>query len=304
MINTSVEICKVKFKNPVITASGTFGFGAEFAKFFDLSKLGGICVKGLTLKPREGNAPPRIAETPSGVLNSVGLQNPGVMGFIKDELPRLLKIDTKIIANIAGDTVSEYKELASILSDTGTHMIELNISCPNVEKGGALFGGDPLMVERVTAAARGGTKKPLIVKLSPNVTDIREAARAAEAGGADAVSLVNTLIGMKIDIKTQKPFFKRGVGGLSGPAIKPVAVRMVWEAARAVSIPVIGMGGIMNGEDAVEFLLAGAALIAVGTANFKDPFASLRVLEGISEYMKENNIADISEIIGGVNTGK
>ncbi len=300
MINTSVNFCGVTFKNPVITASGTYGFGREYGEYVDLNRLGGITCKGLTLKMREGNKPPRIAETPAGILNSVGLQNPGVRYFAKQELMRLKKYDTNIIANIAGNTIEEYCEMAEILSDTDVHLIEMNISCPNVKQGGAAFGTCPKTVEEITSAVRKRCKKPLIVKLSPNVTDICEIARAAQSGGADALSLINTLLGMKIDINTRRPILANNVGGLSGPCVKPVAVRMVWQVKRAVNLPIIGMGGIASAEDAVEFLLAGASLVSVGTYNFVDPYVTLKVIEGIEQYMQAHGISDVSELVGAV----
>ena len=295
-----VEISGMKLKNPVIAASGTFGFGREYSEYIDLNKLGGISVKGLTLKPREGNKPPRIAETPAGILNSIGLQNPGVDAFIKDELPFLKQYDTAIIANIAGNTIEEYCELAEKLSDTDIDAFELNVSCPNVKEGGIAFGQDPKRVEAITKQVKKYSKKPLIIKLSPNVTDIGENAKAAEAGGADAISLINTLTGMKIDVERRAFVLANKTGGLSGPAIKPIAVRMVYQAACAVQIPIIGMGGIMNGEDALEFIMAGATMVAVGTANFINPKATMEVIDGIEAYLKRNNIKDINELIGCV----
>lgn len=296
----SVNIAGVTLKNPVVTASGTFGFGHEYGSFYDLSELGAICVKGLTLKPREGNKPPRIAETPSGILNSVGLQNPGVERFIRDEIPYLKRFDTKIIANIAGNTIDEYCTMAEILSSTDIDLVEMNISCPNVKEGGVAFGVNPKTVNEITAKVRKRCKKPLIVKLSPNVSDITETAKAAEEGGADALSLINTLLGMRIDIKTKRPILNNNVGGLSGPAVRPVAVRMVWQVSNAVKIPLIGMGGIMNGDDAIEFLLAGASAVAVGTACFVDPYAPVKVVKGISDYLDKYNVKTVKELTGSL----
>jgi len=301
-MNLSVDICGITFKNPIIAASGTFGFGREYADYIDLSLLGGISVKGLTLKPRFGNKPPRIAETPSGVLNSVGLQNPGVEYFIENELPWLKQHDTRIIANINGNTVDEYCELADRLSKCPIDLIEVNISCPNVKQGGMAFGINPDSVYNVTKEVRRVSLKPIIVKLSPSAPDIAEAARAAEKAGAEAISLVNTLPGMAIDIITRRPVLANITGGLSGPAIKPIALRMVWQAANEVKIPVIGMGGIMTGEDAVEFLLAGATAIQVGTANLVEPGASALILEQLKHYMETNNVKDVAELTRGLMT--
>lgn len=300
MADLSVNFAGVPFKTPVVVASGTFGFGREYAELFDLSALGGICVKGLTLRPRLGNPPPRIAETPMGILNSVGLQNPGVDRFIEDELPDLKTLGTNIIANISGDTVEEYAEMAEKLSEAGVDLIEVNVSCPNVKAGGAAFGVSPQGAAAVTRAVKRVSKVPVMVKLTPNVTDIAEIARAAEDAGADALSLINTILGMRIDIKTRRPVLRNNTGGLSGPAVFPVAVRMVWQARRAVKIPICGMGGIMTGEDAVEMMLAGADIVSVGTALFRDPLAPLRVTEGIARYLDENGYPNVSEITGKV----
>lgn len=294
----SIDIAGLRLKNPVIAASGTFGFGREHAVYMDLNRLGGISVKGLTLKPRQGNKPPRIAETPSGMLNSVGLQNPGVHAFIRDELPFLRRYDTAIIANAAGNTPEEYREMVEILSGVDIDAIELNLSCPNVKAGCAAFGTTAEGVSAVVSEVRPACKKPLIVKLTPNVTDIRETAMAAEASGADAVSLINTLLGMVIDINTRRPLLANNTGGLSGPAIRPVAVRMTYEAASVLKIPVIGMGGICTGADAIEFLLAGAAAVMVGTAGLIEPDACIKVLEGIESYMDKNNYCRIDDIKG------
>ena len=299
MAEMRVNIAGVEWKNPVTTGSGTFGFGREYSEFFDLSELGAICLKALSVKPRQGNPSPRIAETPKGILNSVGLQNPGAEAFLSKELPWLRQFDTKLIANLAGSTIEDYVQVAEMLGDS-VDMFELNISCPNVKEGGMAFGTDAKMIENVTSQVKQVSKVPLIVKLSPNVTDIAEMARAAEAGGADAVSLINTLFGMRIDVKTRRPVLRNNMGGLSGPAVKPVAVRMVYQVRQAVKIPIIGMGGITTGEDAVEFMLAGANAVAVGTAGIVDPYAWIRVRNGIEQYLNENNIADVNEIVGAV----
>jgi len=297
-IDLSVNIAGLRLKNPVIAASGTFGFGREFAEYIDLNELGGISVKGLTLKPRQGNKPPRIAETPAGILNSVGLQNPGVEAFIREEIPFLRQFDTAIIANIAGNTIEEYCEMARILSDADVDAIELNVSCPNVKAGCVAFGNSAAGISEITYRVKAHCKKPLIVKLTPNVTDIKEIAVAAEEAGADAISLINTILGMAIDIHRRRPILANNTGGLSGPAVKPVAVRMVHEASRAVKIPVIGMGGISNGDDAVEFMLAGATAVAVGTANFINPSACVEVKNGIESYLKMYNYNSVYDIVG------
>jgi len=299
-LDLSVNIAGMKLKNPVIAASGTFGFGREYSEFFDLNRLGGISVKGLTLEPRKGNEPPRIAETPGGILNSVGLQNPGVHAFIRDEIPFLRDFDTALIANVAGNTVEDYQAIVEILSDADIDAIELNVSCPNVKEGCLLFGSTAAGVFEVTGAVRKVCRKPLIVKLSPNVTDIAEIARAAEAAGADCVSLINTILGMSIDIGKRKPVLANVMGGLSGPAVKPVAVRMVYQTAKAVKIPIIGMGGISNGSDAVEFMLAGASAVMVGTAGFVNPDVWLETLQGIEEYMKENGFEKAADLTGSL----
>lgn len=291
-----VNIGGVELKNPVMTASGTFGSGKEYSEYMDLNKLGGLVVKGVSNLPWKGNDSPRIAETYGGMLNSVGLQNPGVEAFIKEDLPFLDKYDTKVIVNLAGRTIEDYCEVAERLGDTNVDMLELNISCPNVKEGGVAFGTDPAMAEEVTRAVKKVAKQPLIVKLSPNVTDIVAIAKAVVAGGADAVSLINTLLGMAIDIDKKKPILANIVGGLSGPAIKPVALRMVYQVARAVDVPIIGMGGIMTGEDAVEFILAGATGVAVGMANFTNPTATLDVLKGIEDYMVRHGFKSIQAI--------
>ncbi len=300
MSNMKLNIAGVEFKNPVIAASGTFGFGREYAEYINLNNIGGISVKGLTLEPRQGNPSPRIAETPSGILNSVGLQNPGVHAFVRDEISFLRKFDTKIIVNIAGNTIEEYCEMVSILNDADIDMIELNVSCPNVKKGCLAFGSTPEGVAEITKQVRRECKKPLIVKLTPNVTDIVSIAKAAENEGADAVSLINTLLGMVIDIHTRRPILHNNMGGLSGPAVKPVAVRMVYQVAKSVNIPIIGMGGISNHEDVIEFLLAGATAVMVGTTNFVNPTACTDIVENLESYMRDKHINQLSELIGKV----
>ena len=298
--NMKVNIAGVDFNNPIITASGTFGFGREYPEYYDVNKASRICVQPLTFITRQGNKPPRIAETPAGILNSVGLQNPGVKYFIENEVPFLKNYNSKVIANISGNTVEDYCNMAEILSNSQVDMLEMNISCPNVKEGGVAFGTNAKTVNYITQQVKKYCKQPLIVKLSPNVTDIKEIAKAAEDGGADAISLINTLLGMAIDVSTRKPILRNNVGGLSGPAIKPVAIRMVWEVASVVSVPIIGMGGIMTWQDAVEFMLAGADAIAVGTANFIDPLSCIKILEGLKQYLIENNIKDINEVVGKV----
>lgn len=295
-----VEIAGIKLKNPVIAASGTFGFGREYSEYIDLNKLGGISVKGLTLKPREGNKPPRIAETPGGILNSIGLQNPGVEAFIKNELPFLKNFDTAIIANIAGNTIEEYCELAERLSDTAIDAFELNVSCPNVKEGCVAFGNTVQGIAKITREVKKYCKKPLIVKLTPSVADIKEIGIAAEANGADAISLINTLLGMAIDIHTRKPILANNFGGLSGPAVKPIAVRMTYEVSSVVRVPVIGMGGISSGDDAVEFMLAGASAIMVGTWNFVNPKACIDVINQIESYLTKYNFDSVYDIIGKI----
>jgi dihydroorotate dehydrogenase (NAD+) catalytic subunit len=286
-------------KNPVMTASGTFGFGCEYSRLYDLNRLGAITVKGITIEPRRGNPPPRLIETPSGILNSIGLQNPGLEGFIGDELPYLRRLSTPVIVNISGNTIEEYAFLASELDRVeGVSALEVNVSCPNVKEGCMAFGIKKDSLFSVVSAVRKSTTLPVIVKLSPNVRDIAEMAETAENAGADAVSLVNTFLGMAIDIDRKKPLLANTFGGLSGPAIKPIALRMVWEVYERVDIPVIGMGGIMNWKDAVEFILAGAASVAVGTANFVNPTAPLEIIDGIENYMIREGINDIRELIG------
>jgi dihydroorotate dehydrogenase (NAD+) catalytic subunit len=295
----SINIAGIRMKNPVLTASGTFGYGEEISEVYDLSLLGGIVVKGLSLQAQAGNKPPRICETPAGMLNAIGLQNIGVRAFIRDKLPFLRTQDVAVIANIYGHRVEDYAEVARLLTTaSGVDGIELNISCPNVKKGGMAFGTDPGETRRVVCAVREATSLPLIVKLSPNVTDITEFARIAEGEGADALSLINTLLGMAIDISTRQPKLANVVGGLSGPAIHPVALRMVYQVAKIVKVPLIGMGGIMTADDAVAFFLAGASAVAVGTANFVDPMSPIHILQGIGEYMSVHDMETMSDLIG------
>lgn len=297
-MSLAVKVAGVEFKNPVIMASGTYGNGECYTDLYPIDRLGGISCKGMTIEPRLGNPPPRIAETPSGILNSVGLQNIGVHGFIEKYLPVLKKSDCVIIANVAGAKVEDYAAAAEALDPTDVDMIELNISCPNVKAGGAAWGISKEGAATVTAAVRKATKKPLIVKLTPNVTDITEIAKAVEAEGADALSLINTLLGMRIDIKTRRPILHNNMGGLSGPAVFPVAVRMVRQCFKAVNIPIIGMGGIATWEDAVEIMLAGASAVQMGTAIFTDPYSPLKVIDGLENYMRENGIGELSDIVG------
>ena len=299
-ISTRIEFCGVNFKNPIITASGTFGSGQEYAEYFDLARLGGITTKGVSIVPWEGNPTPRVAETPSGMLNAIGLQNPGAEVFISRDLAFLKDIDTNVIVNLCGHSEEEYIAVAERMEETFVPLLELNVSCPNVKAGGIAFGTEPKKLEEITAAVKKRVKKPLIVKLSPNVTSIAEMAKAAEAGGADAVSLINTLLGMKIDVRKRKFLLANRTGGLSGPAIHPVAVRMVYEAARAVKIPVIGMGGVASAEDAIEMMLAGASLVAVGMMSFHDPLTAVKCVEGIEEFMMQEGVKDVQELIGAV----
>lgn len=299
-MNTKINFAGIEMKNLVTVASGTFGYGREFSNFFDLSKLGGIITKGTSLKPKSGNKPPRVCETASGMLNSIGLQNPGVEYFAENDLPFLRQYDTAIIVNACGSTIDEYVELCKILNTLDIDGVELNLSCPNVKKGCMAFGNTYDGVKEVTSQVRKVLDKPLIVKLTPNVTNIAEIAKAVEDAGADGVSLINTLLGMKIDINKRKPVLANNTGGLSGPAIKPVAVRMVYQVAQAVKIPILGMGGIVNGEDAIEFMLAGASAISIGAGNFISPTTSIDTIKQIEEYMKKNNIEDINEIVGKV----
>ncbi len=298
MKNLSFKIGNVEFKNPVMTASGTFGSGKEYADFVDLNKLGAVVVKGVSKTAWTGNDTPRIAEVYGGMLNSVGLQNPGVDVFIKEDIPFLRQFDTKIIVNVCGHSLDEYVEVTKSLQNADVDALELNISCPNVAEGCLSFGTDAKMVEKVVSTVKNVAKQPLIVKLTPNVTDITEIARASEIGGADAISLINTITGMKIDIHKKKPVLAKKMGGMSGPAIKPIAVRMVYQVNKVVNIPIIGMGGISNGDDAIEFILAGASGVAVGTANFINPYATIDVLNGIEAYMDKYNIKDLREIRG------
>ncbi len=300
MADLSVKIAGVEFSNPIIAASGTFGFGREYGEFYPLKKMGGISCKGITLKRRDGNLPPRIAETPSGILNAVGLQNPGVDVFIKEDLPWLKEQDTVVIANIAGNTHEDYCEMAEKLSDTDVDMIELNISCPNVKSGGVQFGTSCESVGAITAEVRRHCTKPLIVKLSPNVADIASIAQSAEANGADAISMINTLTGMRIDINTCRPIIHNNTGGMSGPAVFPIAVRMVWQAANAVKIPIIGMGGISTWQDAVEMMIAGASALQIGTVMFSDPYAPIKIAEGINNFLDQNSIKSVSELTGTI----
>ena len=299
-MNTKINFAGIEMKNPVTVASGTFGYGREYADFFDLGKLGAVITKGTSLKPKSGNKPSRVCETASGMLNSIGLQNPGVEYFANNDLPYLRKFDTKIIVNACGSSIDEYVELCKILNNLDIDGVELNLSCPNVKEGCMAFGNTYEGVKKVTSEVRKVLDKPLIVKLTPNVTDIAGIAKGVEDGGADAVSLINTLLAMKIDIYKRKPVLANNTGGLSGPAIKPVAVRMVYQVAQAVNIPIMGLGGIMTGEDAIEFMLAGATTVSIGAGNFVDPYTSIKTIEGIEEYMKKCNIDDINDIIGKV----
>ena len=299
-MNTKVNFAGIEMKNPVTVASGTFGYGREYADFFDLGKLGAIITKGTSLKPKSGNKPSRVCETPSGMLNSIGLQNPGVEYFANNDLPFLRKFDTKIIVNACGSSIDEYVELCKILNNLDIDGVELNLSCPNVKEGCMAFGNTYEGVKKVTSEVRKVLDKPLIVKLTPNVTDIAGIAKGVEDGGADAVSLINTLLAMKIDIYKRKPVLANNTGGLSGPAIRPVAVRMVYQVAQAVNIPIMGLGGIVSGEDAIEFMLAGATTVSIGAGNFIDPYTSVKTVEGIEEYMRKCNVDDINDIIGKV----
>jgi dihydroorotate dehydrogenase (NAD+) catalytic subunit len=298
-VNMAVNLGRLKLKNPVMTASGTFGYGEEYADYVDLNRIGAIVIKGLSLKPRLGNPPPRIMETAGGMLNAIGLQNIGVDAFIAEKLPFLQKFDAKVIANIYGETYAEYVKVAKKLSMAkGVHALEINISCPNVKKGGVSFGSDPKTAAEVTRQVKDETDLMVIVKLTPNVTDIAAIAEAVEKAGADAISLINTLAGMSVDLEKRKPNLRNITGGLSGPAIKPVALRMVWQVVQRVSVPVIGIGGIMTAEDALEFLILGAKAIQIGTANFINPHATIDILEGMQNYLQCNKIKDINQIIG------
>ena len=299
-MKTEVNLCGIKMKNPVTVASGTFGYGREYAEFIDLNKLGGIVTKGTSLKLRPGNKPPRVCEVPGGMLNSIGLQNPGVEYFAENDLPWLRQFDTKIIVNACGSTIEDYVELCRILNTLDIDGVELNLSCPNVKAGCLAFGTSYEGVKEVTSQVRKVLDKPLIVKLTPNVTDITAPAKGAEDAGADGISAINTLLGMKIDIDKRRPILANNTGGFSGPAVRPVAVRMVYQIAQAVNIPILGLGGIMNGEDAIEFMLAGATAVSIGSGNFYDPETSINTIEDIEKYMKKHNIEDINEIIGKV----
>lgn len=299
-MNTSVNLCGVTLKNPVMTASGTFGSGEEFSEFVDLNKLGAVVTKGVANVPWPGNPTPRVAEVYGGMLNAVGLQNPGIELFCKRDIPFLKKYDTRIIVNVCGRSTADYCEVVERLADEPVDMLEINISCPNVKEGGIAFGQDPKAVEAITNEVKKVAKQPVIMKLSPNVTDITEMAKAAEAGGADALSLINTITGMKIDINRRCFVLANKTGGMSGPAIHPVAVRMVYQTAQAVQVPIIGMGGIMNAEDAIEMILAGATAVSVGTANFADPSVTEKIVIGIEDYMRKFQVNDIKELVGAV----
>lgn len=299
-MNMSVELAGVTLKNPVMTASGTFGSGEEFSEFVDLNRLGAVVTKGVANIPWEGNATPRVAEVYGGMLNAIGLQNPGIDLFIKRDIPFLKQYDTKIIVNVCGKSAADYCEVVDRLSDQPVDLLEINISCPNVKEGGIAFGQDPKSVEQITKEVKKYAAQPVIMKLSPNVTDITEMAKAAEAGGADVLSLINTLTGMKIDIHKRKFALANKTGGLSGPAIHPVAVRMVYQTAQAVKLPIIGMGGIATAEDAIEMMLAGATAVSVGTANFHNPAVTEEIIAGMEAYLKEQNMEDIRELIGAV----
>jgi len=303
LTDLKVKVGKVTFKNPVLVASGTFGYGEEYSELFDLNQLGGIVTKSITLNPREGNPPPRTCETPSGMLNSIGLANVGVESFVKEKLQFFRKFKTKVIVNVAGSTRDEYLKVVEKLNRAkGIDMLEMNISCPNVKEGGMAFGSDPESAYRCVKSIRFATDYPLLTKLTPNVKDIVEIAQAVEEAGTDCISLINTLVGMAVDSKTKKPLLKTVTGGLSGPAIKPVALAMVWKVSQKVEIPVVGIGGITNAQDALEFLLAGASLIQVGTANFVDPRTSIKIIQGLEKYCYENNIKNLKEIIGKLET--
>ncbi len=299
-MNTKVNLAGVELKNPVMTASGTFGSGMEYSEFVDLNKLGAVVTKGVANVPWPGNPTPRIAETSCGMLNAIGLQNPGIDVFCERDLPFLQKYDTKIIVNVCGHSTEEYCEVVERLADEKVDLLEINISCPNVKEGGIAFGQDPKAVEAITKEMKKRAKQPIIMKLSPNVTDITEMAKAAEAGGADVLSLINTLTGMKIDINRRTFALANKTGGMSGPAVKPIAVRMVYQVANAVKVPIIGMGGITTAEDAMEFILAGATAVSIGTANFINPYATAEVVKGIEDYMKKYHVEDINELIGAV----
>ena len=299
-MNMSVDLCGVTLKNPVMTASGTFGAGEEYSEFVDLNRLGAVVTKGVANVPWEGNKTPRVAEVYGGMLNAIGLQNPGIDLFIERDIPFLKQYDTKIIVNVCGHTTEEYIEVVDRLADQPVDMLEINISCPNVKEGGIAFGQNPKMVETITSEIKKHAKQPVIMKLSPNVTDITETAKAAEAGGADALSLINTLTGMKIDVNHRCFVLANKTGGLSGPAVHPIAVRMVYQCVQSVHVPIIGMGGIMNAEDAIEMILAGATAVSVGTANFTNPRATIEIIDGIAAYMEKYQVNDIKELVGAV----
>ncbi len=299
-MDLKVNLGKLRLKNPVMNASGTFGYGKEYSEFIDLNKLGAIIVKGISLNPMKGNPAPRICETPCGMLNAIGLQNPGLKKFVKQQLPYLKKFRTKIIANILGNSIDEYVELAGKLESAGVDAVELNVSCPNVKKGGIVFGTDPKMFKELITNVRKNVKLSLITKLSPNVTDIKQFAKIAEGAGSDIISLINTITGISIDVKTRQPRLANITGGLSGPAIKPVALRMVWECYQTVNIPIIGMGGIVTAEDAIEFILAGASAVAVGTGNFINPRATMDILKDIKSFMSSEGIVSIKELTGAL----
>lgn len=299
-MNTSVKIAGVEFKNPVMTGSGTFGSGMEYGEFVDFNKLGAVVTKGVANVPWPGNPTPRIAEVYGGMLNAIGLQNPGIDVFMERDIPFLQQYDTKVIVNVCGKSIADYVEVVEKLADKPVDMLEINVSCPNVKEGAIAFGQKKEALEEITAEIKKHAKQPIIMKLSPNVTDIGEMAKAAEAAGADAISLINTLTGMKIDIHRRKFALANKTGGMSGPAIKPIAVRMVYQAAHAVNIPIIGMGGILSGEDAIEFMMAGATAVSVGAANFFDPYSTEKVIAGIEEYMTKYGVEDINELIGAV----
>ena len=302
MADLSLDLCGVRLKNPVIAASGTFGFGREYDALYDISLLGGISVKGLSLEPRAGNPPPRIAETPSGLLNAVGLQNPGVERFIDEDLPWLLQKDIAVIANIAGSTQEEYCRMAERLAPTGVHLLELNISCPNVREGSVAFGVKPESVYAITKAFKACARQPVIVKLTPNVADIAENALAAQEAGADALSMINTLTGVAVDVKARRMILANNTGGLSGPAVRPIALRMVWQSAQKVRIPIVGMGGIETGEDAAAFMLCGAKAVQVGAANFTDPMACPRIIRELEAYCDAQGVASAQELVGTIKT--
>jgi len=301
-MDLTVDIGRLKLKNPVMTASGPFGYGGEYAEFVDLNMLGAVVVKGISLEPMQGNPPPRICETACGMLNAIGLQNVGLKSFLKDKLPYLKNLDTKIVANILGKNIQEYVRLSKSLDDAGVDAIELNVSCPNVKKGGIAFGTNKkILAKLITKVKQSVSNAIVIAKLSPNVSNIQDVAKTAEDSGSDAISLINTIPGMAIDIETRRPKLANIIGGLSGPAIKPIALRMVWEASGAVGIPVIGVGGIINADDAIEFMLAGAAAIQVGTGNFLNPRATVEIIAGLQNYLKRKAIHDIKNVIGNIN---